>query len=138
MKYEHVYCKDDLIHNILWCLYTNNVAQNFSDISTSITQHTQNIQRSPLVLHHIPSGQQQTNSKIDWPLIQIEKKTKQWSQNVRSLYIDIILFQIACAYNKIKHIHSGIHNCAFNPLVYIHVSNIHVTKERIGTITDFL
>lgn len=39
MKYVHVYCKDDLIHNILWCLYTNNVAQNISDIS--ITHHTQ-------------------------------------------------------------------------------------------------
>lgn len=63
MKCEHVYCKDDLIHNILWCLYTDNVAQNISDIS--ITQHTQDKQRRPVVLHHIPSGQQQTNSKID-------------------------------------------------------------------------
>lgn len=122
MKYVHVYCKDDLIHNILWCLYTNNVAQNTSDIS--ITQHTQNIQRSPLVLHHIPSGQPQTNSKIDWPLIQIKKKTKQWSQNVRSLYIDIILFHIACAYNKIKHtqvyiiVHS-IHWCIYMYLIYM-------------------
>lgn len=122
MKYVHVYCKGDLIHNILWCLYTNNVAQHISDIS--FTQHTQNIQRSPLVLHHIPSGQPQTNSKIDWPLIQFEKKTKQWSQNVRSLYIDIILFHIACAYNKIKHIHvckivHSIHWCVYMYLIYM-------------------
>lgn len=71
-------------------VYTDNVAQNISDIS--ITQHTQNIQRSPLVLHHIPSGQQQTNSKIDWPLIQIEKKNKAMvTDNIRMLEACILI-----------------------------------------------
>lgn len=32
----------------------------------------------------------------------------------------------------------SVHDGASNTLVCTHVSNIHVTKEKMGTITDFL
>lgn len=53
-------------------------------------------------------------------------------------YYMVLFSYCMCKINTCTCTCKSVHDGASNTLVCTHVSNIHVTKEKMGTITDFL